>query len=94
MHSSSGKLSGAGKQASWAGTEWIGYQEAASIQLLPSPPLGLPSTSSTVTLLLFMLARLAVVAKTCMYRSASAAPTRLYPPCRFTCQDARQTQWH
>lgn len=44
----------------------MSYHEAASIQLLPSPLLALASTISTVSLLLFRLARPAVVAKTCV----------------------------
>ena len=62
------------RAASGGGAGVRRYQEAASIQLLPSPVLGLPSTSSTVTLLLFILARLAVVAKTCGFSIASATP--------------------
>ena len=54
------------------------YQEAASIQLLLSPVLALPSTSSTVTLLLFMLARLAVVARTCTLSAQSATCRHQY----------------
>ena len=59
-----------GHRTASLGSAGVGtYQEAASIQLLPSPVLDLPSTSSTVTLLLFILARLAVVAKTCRFNA-------------------------
>ena len=44
------------------------HQEAASIQLAPSAPLAALSTISTVSLLLFTLARAAVVANTCTCR--------------------------
>lgn len=94
VYSSSSKPVGARKQASRAGKEWRRYQEAASIQLLPSPVLGLPSTSSTVNLLLFMQARLAVVAKTCMYSTVSAAFTTQSPPRNFTCENGIDSQWH